>query len=48
MATTLLIASVVLFMVGVAIIAYDVISTRKRRDRSEQNLAEPIVRTREV
>ena len=48
MATTLLITSMVLFVIGVSIIAYDVISTRKRRDRSERDVAEPTVRTREV
>ena len=34
MALTLAIASVVLFVIGVSIIAYDVISTRKRHDQS--------------
>ena len=48
MATTLFIVSVVLFVIGVSIIVYDVVSIRKRRDRSEQDLAEPTVRTREV
>ena len=33
MAITLAIASVVLFVIGVSIIAYDVISTRRRRER---------------
>ena len=33
MAITLAIASVVLFVIGVSIIVYDVISTRRRRER---------------
>ncbi len=48
MAMTLLIASLVLFVIGVSIIAYDVISTRKRRERSEPSIADSTVRRREA
>ena len=48
MAITLAIVSVVLFVIGVSIIVYDVISTRRRRERSELTTSEPTVRTREA
>ena len=48
MAITLAIASIVLFVIGVSIIVYDVVSTRRRRDRSELTASEPTVRTREA
>ena len=33
MATTLFIVALVLFVIGVSIIVYDVVSTRRRRER---------------
>lgn len=48
MATTLFIVALVLFVIGVSIIAYDVISTRRRRERSEMTDTDPTVRSQEA